>query len=187
MARLRGTFNLDANYDVVVKRPIDARMLVPTYADLTIKDNWYATDDFGNPTTSLVAFNGMLVAVADKLDVEHSGLYMLFDTNAKKNPNVELEDNWIKIGETSDIGDFLKRITDIEAEIDALKNRVTALEEDSDVEVFGYRNSFPAQGVANKLYVAADEEKSYVWLNNDYLPVGGEPSQPEVIFGGTAD
>lgn len=187
MARLRGTFNLDANYDLVVKRPLDARMLVPTYADLTTKDTWYATDDFGNPTTSLVAFNGMLVAVADKLDVEHSGLYMLFDITAKKTPNVELEENWIKIGETSDISDFLDRLTNIEAEITALKDRVDALEEDSDVEVFGYRNSFPAQGVANKLYVAADEEKSYVWVNNDYLPVGGDSAQPEIIFGGTAD
>ena len=188
MARVRGSFNIDSNYDIVAKRPFDARMLVPTYADLTIKDNWLALDANGDHTTTLVAYNGMLVAVADKNDIESSGLYMLLDINAKKTPNVELEENWIKIGETSDIASFAERLSSIEEEIDSITARLDALEDTTGgVETVAYRANFPVPGTEGILYVAVDEQKSYVWVNNDYLPVGGESTQPEIIFGGTAD
>ena len=188
MARVRGSFNIDSNYDLIAKRPFDARMLVPTYADLTTKDNWLALDENGNHTTSLVAYNGMLVAVADKNDIENSGLYMLFDISGKKNPNVELAENWIKIGETSDISDFADRVVAIEDENDSIEKRLTSLESRSDVETIGYRAQFPPTGEPNKLYVAVDEQKSYVWVNDDYLPVGGSDyEEPEVIYGGSAD
>jgi hypothetical protein len=63
------------------------------------------------------------------------------------------------------------------------------LEEDTDVITYGYRSGFPTTGEANKLYVAADEGKTYIWFNDDYLSVGGGESyeEPEVIFGGSAD
>ena len=40
------------------------------------------------------------------------------------------------------------------------------------------------------MYVAADEQKTYVWFNNDYLIVGTADSsyeEPEIIYGGSAD
>ena len=104
MSRLRGTFIDQNNYEVNAKRPYDARMLVPTYADLTLKDNWLALDpDTNEITTSSVAFNGLIVAVADKNDAEHSGIYMLYDTSSKKTPDVTIETNWIKVGDLQDI------------------------------------------------------------------------------------
>ena len=159
MSRMRGTFVDKNNYEVTAKRPYDARMLVPTYGDLTIKDNWLALDPNTNEvTTSLVAFNGLIVAVADKNDAEHSGLYMLYDRSGTKNPNVESIDNWVKIGETPVI-----------------------------VETIGYRSKFPTEGKANTLYVAVDEQKSYVWVNDDYLPIGGSDyEEPTIICGGTS-
>ncbi len=188
MARVRGSFNIDSNYDLIAKRPFDARMLVPTYADLTTKDNWLALDENGNHTTSLVAYNGMLVAVADKNDIENSGLYMLFDISGKKNPNVELADNWIKIGETSDISSFAERLSSIEEELDSIKDRLTSLEGiTGGVETVGYRANFPVPGTENILYVAVDEQKSYVWVNDDYLPVGENTDNIKIIHGGTAD
>lgn len=189
MSRMRGTFIDKNNYEVTAKRPYDARMLVPTYADLTIKDNWLALDpDTNEVTTSLVAFNGLIVAVADKDDAKHSGLYMLYDRVSKKTPNVELEENWLKIGETSDISDFADRLDGIDEEIASIKDRLTALEGYSDVETVDTFSTLPVPGTENKLYVVADERKSYVWFNDDYLPVGGSDyEEPSIIYGGSAE
>ena len=51
MARIPGTFNISSNYDVTVKKPFDARMLVPTYADLTIKSNWQVVETSSTATS----------------------------------------------------------------------------------------------------------------------------------------
>ena len=70
-----------------------------------------------------------------------------------------------------------------------LEERLTDLEDDSDVNVFDLRSEFPEAGELNKLYIAADEGKTYVWVNNDYLPVGGTASsyeEPTIIHGGSA-
>lgn len=185
MARTFGSQNVTTNYEVQVRKPFDARMLVPSYEDLLIKDNWVKSG-----TTQVVAYNGMLVAVANTSDTSKNGLYFLFDvacTTALKSPDVTNADNWIKIGETADISDFAERVTTIESELDSIKERLDALENDSDVETYGYRSAFPEVGEANKLYVAVDEEKTYIWYNDEYLPVGGSSEQPKVIFGGTAD
>lgn len=185
MARVFGSQIVTTNYEVQVKKPFDARMLVPCYDDLLLKDNWVKSG-----TTQVIAYNGMLVAVANTADVSKNGLYFLFDAAATglKSPDVTNADNWIKIGETADIRDFAERVTTIESELDSIKDRLDALEaEGSDVETYGYRSGFPATGEANKLYVAADESKTYIWFNDEYMSVGGDSEQPEVIFGGTAE
>jgi hypothetical protein len=157
--------------------PLDAKSLVKTYAELTNAATWTYDD-------ALVAYNGMIVAVyLDKVSANNNGIYYLFDpaiTSAVKKPDVTNEANWHKLADADGLVDKLTAIDD----------RLTALEEqESDVLTFGYRSGFPATGEANKLYVAADEGKSYVWFNNAYLPVsgGGDYEEPEVIYGGTAD
>jgi hypothetical protein len=83
----------------------------------------------------------------------------------------------------SELADFMSRLSDLEA-------RLTAIEAESDIVTYGYRSGFPQTGETNKLYIAADEEKSYVWFNDEYLAVGGADSsyeEPEVIYGGSAD
>lgn len=186
MARVKGALIATSNYEVQVKKPLDARSLVPSYNDLTIKENWVKSG-----TAQVIAYNGMLVAVANTSDTSKNGLYMLFDINcttALKSPDVTVESNWIKIGETSDISDFADRVATIEGEIDSIEERLTSLESRSDVETIGYRANFPSTGEPNKLYVAVDEQKSYVWVNDDYLPVGGSDYEdPEVIYGGSAE
>lgn len=185
--RAPGTYVLDTNYDLSIRKPLDARSLVPAYESLTLKDNWL------NASGKVIAYNGMIVAVANTTDASKNGLYFLFDPNCTtglKSPNVENEANWIKIGETSDIEAFATRVTVIESELTSIKDRLEALENDSDVITYGYRSGFPTEGKTNKLYVAADEGKTYVWFNNDYLPVSGtgsEYEEPEVIYGGSAD
>ena len=64
--------------------------------------------------------------------------------------------------------------------------------------MFGYRSGFPAVGVLNRLYVANDERKTYVYTTYGYVHIADkfdtvdhdyDDNTPEVriIFGGTAD
>lgn len=75
MSRRRGTFTIDTNYDVSITKPFDARSLVPTYEDLLDETNWKTNN---RP----IAYNGMLVSVANTNDTSKNGVYMLFDRNA---------------------------------------------------------------------------------------------------------
>lgn len=179
MARVPGTFTISSTYDVSIKQPFDARMLVPTYADLTVKSNWQIveTTSSGATKTTFIAYNGMLVAVADKNDVANSGLYMLFDADGGKNPNVEDVNSWLKIGETSDISDLAARLSGIETELNSLDNRLTALETleaEEKVHTYGYRKDFPAEGQLNHIYIANDQHRTYIFVGGNYLPIADQ-------------
>lgn len=155
--------------------PLDAKSLVKTYADLTKTSTWTYDD-------TLVVYNGMIVAVYLDTVSTNNGIYYLFDpavTKALHKPDVANEANWHKLADADGLV----------AKLTAIDDRLTALEEkESDVVTYGYRSGFPTTGEANKLYVAADEGKSYVWFNDEYLPVGGsEYEEPAVIYGGSAD
>jgi hypothetical protein len=158
--------------------PLDSKALVKTYTNLLDQNTWLIDN-------TMAAYNGMLTAVwMNKEDTSKNGIYFLFDptaTSAVKVPDVTNEANWHKLAEMSDLTDFVQNLSALEA-------RVAALEEDSDVVTYGYRSGFPTVGVADKLYIAADEGKSYIWFNDEYLPVGGNNyEEPEIIFGGSAD
>ncbi len=148
--RIPGTFIDGNNYEVTVSRPYDARMLVPTYADLIIKDNWRATNpDTGELTNAIIAYNGMIVVVADKTDMENSGLYILMDYNAKKTPDVTIETNWIKIGD-ADLTLVEERLTaleslpkgvtleQVEAQLAIVREEIAALDYLTESDLAGY-------------------------------------------------
>lgn len=165
-------------YKFTGKGPVDSKTLVKTYANLLTENTWQ--EDGAN-----IAYNGMIVAVwLNKDDTAKNGIYFLFDpecTSTLKNPDVTNEANWHKLADADGLVDKLSLIDE----------RLTALEEkESDVVTYGYRSGFPTTGEANKLYVAADEGKSYIWFDNDYLPVGGgasSDSEYEIIYGGSAE
>lgn len=189
MARVRGSIPFSSNYEASISKPMDARMLVPSYNDLLDNSNWLTSKN------TPCCFNGMLVAVANTSDTSKNGLYMLFDKDNARKPNVTIETNWIKIGETSDISDLVSRIqtietkiTELSSDIESLDARVSDLEDEEKLHTYGYRSAFPVAGVAGHMYVAVDEKKTYVWFNDAYTPVGGsEYEELAVIFGGTAD
>lgn len=169
------------------KGPLDAKALVKTYADLLSESTWEVEG-----TAS--AYNGLITAVwLNKTDPSKNGIYFLYDetvTSGLKKPDVTKEANWHKLAEISDLVDFTARLSAIEADLTALDVRLTTLEEESDVITYGYRSGFPTEGEASKLYVAADEGKTYVWFNDDYLLVSGgvgSYEEPTVIHGGSAD
>lgn len=76
-----------------------------------------------------------------------------------------------------------------ELRIEDIENRLTTLEtQDSDVLTCASFEAFPTIGQSNTLYVDTAMQKSYIWLNTEYVPVGGsEYLEPAIIFGGTAD
>ena len=175
---------ISGQYRFTGKGPVDAKSLVKTYEELITESTWLS--DAGSKT----AYNGMIVAVwLNKADTSKNGLYYLFDPNCTstiKNPDVTVESNWIKIGNTSDVSELASRLTTIEEELSSIKERLDTLESDSDIETFGYRDGFPSEGTPNKLYIAVDEGKSYIWINGAYMVVGGS-DDPDVIYGGIAN
>jgi hypothetical protein len=175
---------ISSQYKYTSRGPLDAKSLVKTYDELLSLDTWTLDD-------ALVAYNGMITAVwLNKTDTSKNGIYFLFDTavtTALKKPDVTNEANWHKLAELSDISNFTERLSAIEKDLQDLDVRVTALEKDSDVITYGYRSGFPTTGEQNKLYVAADENKTYIWFNDEYVTVGGSSyEEPAVIHGGNA-
>ena len=191
MARVKGMIARSTNYEVTIKKPLDARSLVKTYEDLLSESNWL------NGSGNSIAYNGMLVAVANTSDISKNGLYFLFDINCTtglKSPDVTSEANWLKIGETSDIGDLAERISQIDND---LSSRIDALEEDT-THTYGYRKDFPEVGQQNHMYIANDEHRTYTYVGGRYLPIADQfeytdhddnPETPEVriICGGNAN
>ena len=92
--------------------------------------------------------------------------------------------------------------TDIDfPEIDSFEERLSALEtahNTDNVEQIGYRENFPQPGVINRIYVANDEGRTYMYTKNGYVHIADKfntidhdnnSNTPEltIIFGGTAE
>jgi len=90
MSREKGTFNFAANFELLKKGPLDARMVVGTYADLTTPATWEDGD-------SLVwLYDGAIVAVSNDGDTSKNGLYFLNDAD-----NYTLTASWDQLGSSS--------------------------------------------------------------------------------------
>lgn len=201
MARVPGAVAATSNYEVQVRKPLDARALVPTYNDLLIKDNWVKTG-----TTQVIAYNGMVVSVADTTDTSKNGIYFLFDPNcttALKSPDVTNESNWFKIGENSDISDYSERLAAIELQLSTFEGRLDSLDSrldavEASIEEGG--NSTPSTVTANKfsdlpdvgeeniVYIVEEENATYRWEvdSSAYFCIGRETPDIQIIFGGTS-
>lgn len=127
----------------------------------------------------------------------------LFDEqgNCKIAQSALVENGWYLTTDTAEVyvalrqADGLlypKKINECDAELDleSFDNRLTALENEDKLHTYGYRAGFPTEGIEGHMYVAADEQKTYIWYKNEYLLVGGGDSsyeEPDVIYGGSAD
>lgn len=132
MARVIGSFNKDTNYEVSIRKPIDARTVVPSYADLTTESNWV------NEAGKSIVYNGLIVAVVDTTDIEHSGVYYFYDVSfsALKGGTVTNIDNWIKLCSLDELNSLKTRVAALEGitavteeelntAIDALRTEIT--------------------------------------------------------------
>lgn len=94
MVRNKGTFNFSANFEVLAKAPLDARMLAPTYASLIDPSTWA-----DNVTGGIWLFDGAIVSVANDPTPSLNGIYYLNDANNFTNYN-----SWEKAGADVSIG-----------------------------------------------------------------------------------
>lgn len=92
MSRNIGTFNFAANFEGLLKAPIDAKQLVNTYADLTLPTTWCGSG-------SVWLYNGAMVSVGSDSTPANNGIYWLCDAN-----NYTMTCAWKKAGSGSGTG-----------------------------------------------------------------------------------
>lgn len=109
--RTIGAIVATSNYEASFNKPYDARMLVTSCEELTIKGNWQCEGQINS-------FNGMIVAVADANDAAASGIYYLFDptcsTTLNEHPNVEDIANWHKVADLNELAVLGTRLDTLE-------------------------------------------------------------------------
>jgi hypothetical protein len=173
-------------YSYKGRGPLDAKLLVRTYADLLLPTTW-VVDGIDS------AYNGMITAVwLNNTDTSKNGIYFLHDstvTTARGKPDVTNEANWHKLGSINDLSGLTDQIAKIQEGLEAVKNDVDELQEAATV-VIEPGNSLPETGTSGKLYVVLEEATTYVWYNNAYMPVGDgagdETPEIQIIHGGSA-
>lgn len=97
MARNFGIASISTQYEVKVKGPFDARMLVPTKADLYANDTW----------SWVQVYKGMIVSVANDPDENNNGVYILKDGS---DYGYLQENAWVKLAGPEDFSNFQEQI-----------------------------------------------------------------------------
>lgn len=193
MGRYPGKTVINYTYNVNDYRPLDTRMLVPTYADLTLESNWLVK---GESNT----YNGMIVAVgSNTADPTKNGVYYLFDAKkpgADDLPDVTKEENWHKLCNLADVNNIIAQLSSIGGEIASLDSRLDAVEASmgeggnstpstSTVSKF---SDLPEIGEENIVYIVEEENATYRWEadTSKYLCIGRETPVIQIICGGNA-
>lgn len=167
------------------KSPLDAKALVKTYADLLNPVTWTVDG-------TMSAYNGMITAVWLNLtDATQNGIYFLHDpnvTSTRGTPDVTNKANWHRLGGIDNLPGLIEQINGIQDDLDQVKEDVEDLQ-DSATIVRDSKAEFDKVGLPGKIYVATKEAMTYVWYNNDYLPVGdgGGDVEIQIIHGGSAN
>lgn len=138
--------------------------------------------------------------MANEFVIKKGRSNVLFDTegNCRIPQEKLIENGWYLTTDTAQVYVALridnilqlKKLNECDTEfpdLESFEDRVSALEAEEKIHTFAFRNLFPGVGSDGHMYVAVDEQKSYVWFNNDYIVVGSDYEEPTVIFGGTAN
>jgi len=86
MSRNKGTFNFSANFEPIIKAPLDARSLVGTFSDLINPSTWMDADGL------VWLYNGLIVGVGNDVSI-NNGIWFLKDAD-----NYTLASSWEKAG-----------------------------------------------------------------------------------------
>src|ERR1035437_5528671 len=92
MSRNKGTFNISANFEPLVKAPYDARSKVNLYSDLIDPSIW------ADPNGNVWLYDGAIVSVSNDIDSSKNGLYFLANSSSYTVTN-----SWTKIIFNKDI------------------------------------------------------------------------------------
>ena len=102
------------------KGPLDAKLLVKTFADLTSTATWTADG-------IISAYNGMIVAVWADNTVTNNGIYFLHDPDvktARATPNVENKDYWHKLSSLDNLTELAEQISSIKTDLETLEESI---------------------------------------------------------------
>lgn len=188
--RYTGSSTLNQVYNINDYHPLDTRMLVPTYADLTLEANWLVKGESN-------AYNGMIVAVGS--DPSKNGVYYLFDAKnpgADDLPDVTKEENWHRLCNLSEVNNLIAQLSSIEGELSSLDSRLDAVEAlieeggnsaPSTITVSKF-SDLPEIGEENIVYIVEEENATYRWESDTrkYLCIGRETPVIQIICGGNA-
>ncbi len=165
--------------------PLDPKSLVDTYAQLTNAATW-------TEGSSIIAYNGMIVAVWNNTtDTSKNGVYFFHDatvTSKFNTPDVTNEANWHRLGGINSLPGLADQIAELESDLDQIKADVKDLQDAATI-IKDTKEEFPKEGLPGKIYVATKEATTYVWYNNEYMPVGDGTSNDveiQIIHGGNA-
>jgi hypothetical protein len=167
-------------YSIKGRSPLDAKALVKTYADLLNPATWTVEG-------VISAYNGMITAVwLNSADTKQNGVYFLHDpaiTSTRGNPpDVTNPNNWHKLGGLDNLPGLTEQLELIQKDLKEVRSDVDELQ-DSATEVVNLKSELPRPGFPGKLYVVTNEAMTYVWYNDDYLPVG-DNTEIQIISGG---
>lgn len=171
--------------------PLDSKTLVKTFADLTNKSTWTVLNDKGAET--VIAYNGMITAVwldkdENKNLTDKNGIYFLFDKNITgitKAPDVTIEANWHRLGSIESLDGLSEQIAELQTALQEAQADIEELQDSATVVTETF-DALPRPGTPGKIYIVTEEAMTYVWYNNDYLPVGdgGDNIEIQIISGG---
>lgn len=184
MGRYTGKVIMPNTYNVKYYGPLDTRLLVPTYDDLTLASNW-TINGYGS-----TAYNGMIVAVgSDVEDTSRNGVYYLFDINKPKasdEPDVTSASNWHKLATLDDLeaaGGTGSGIDEaavnalIDARIDALK---------AEFAQAGYLTEADLEGYATETFVTTKIAEAQ--LSGEEVDLSGYATKDDLnIYAKTED
>lgn len=120
-----------------------------------------------------------------KIDLQDGCWYLTLDTAevyVAINLNGVLDLYKINEAPGLDLEEFNERFDTLEARVSALENKGEPIR-------FAEKNQFPTVGESDKLYIAIDENQLYIFMDNEYIPIGGSSSDDlniQVINGGDA-
>ena len=169
MARYKGTFSVAASYEPLSASPFDARQLVQYKTDLTAIETWQQENG------DIWTYVGMLVVVAEDLNDNNNGIYILTNTDYTQ------ESNWRKCADQRDIEYVLEEIKNIEFSGEgSVSIEVDTMED------------LPKVGDPNATYYVKENFSIQRWneVTQSYLSFGGSGEIPElnieIIHGGNA-
>ena len=132
MSRNKGTFNFSANFEPLLKAPLDARQVVGTFADLTDPSTWKDADEL------VWLYNGLIVGVGNDADPSLNGAYFLKDADNYTNAL-----SWSKLGGETviDVSALMAYIDGSIARLDASINQLWTYVDGSITQLWDYLDS----------------------------------------------
>lgn len=193
MARTKG-LPIESIYDPQQRKPFDSRQLVTKIEDLINPSIWVPQG-----MTQQMNYNGLITAVSNNVDKTYNGVYVLVDRTRITDENYSAYQSAVTNGE--DITDYfsmwlkladLDEMVELQSEIEDLRNTIENLEPSSASNILNFNeySQFPTIGEQNTLYVALDQNASYLFVEGQYVCVGRADTSIndiEVIHGGYAN